>query len=635
MKIGSLVVEIAADSSKFDSAVSGTETRLGALSKKATAAVGNFAKYSAAAAAAGGAITAALYVKASQAIDAQAKLAQQLNTTSSSMATITRAGELSGIGIEKITSASRALTTRLAQASTGMGPAVDGIERLGLSADKLASLPLDERIATINQRIRETVPASQQAALAAQFFGEEAGTAILTLSGDTLAQARKETELFGLALSDVDAAKVEMANDAFSTFGMAADGIIQQLTVQLAPIVKAISDEFVNAADEAGGFGNIAIDAFEKVINVAAFVADAADGVKRVFELMSDRIILVINRAMAVVSKIVSGILSGLSRIPGVDFSETVNSLNQFSSTSFNIVKQARENIDKTLAKPMAGDALRQFVDDARAAGEAAAQAAIEGRASVQDGGEMAGGLSPEAQRAKEELAARIEAIRQANLTEMELLNEKQSQEMESLRAFYEGKDELWSEFAQMELETIARHEDEKTELERIGAEGRARVLEMEAAAKRQAMSDMYSNLTSLMNTNSRALFNIGKAAAMAQIALNIPESASDAYKGGLKVSGGNPAVGAAFAAAATIAQLNQLNNIKGQQFGGGGGGGAAAVGQGSSNVAAQPAQAQGPSQTMTVSGIDEGELFTGSRVKSLVGELLEYQRNGGEIILA
>lgn len=635
MKLGSLVVEIAADSTKLNTGIDASEKKLDSLSKKATTAVSSFAKYSAAASLAGAGITAALVAKASAAIDAQAKLAQQLNTTSESMATLDRAGQLSGISMEKIATAGRTLSVRMGEASAGMGPAAESLERLGLSAEYLSSIPLDQRINAINNAIRQNIPASEQAAVAADFFGERMGTALLTMSGDTIDEARRQVELFGLALSDVDAAKVEMANDAFSTFNMATDGMIQQLTVELAPILKAIGDEFLNAADEAGGFGNIAIDALDKVVSGAAFVADAADGVKRTFELTADGILIAINTAMAEVARVVADVLDTVDNLPGVDFSETVNSINEFASAAEGVVDEAWKNVDETLSRPFAGESLRQFVEDAKTAGQAAAEAVVAGRtgATVDGGGEGA----PDAAAIKEQeaLNAKIEAIRQANATEMELLMQKQAAEMEALQAFYAGKDELWQEFAELELETISRHEEEKTEIERRAAEARKQQADEEARYKQQAMMKALSNLTTLMNSSNREMFEIGKVAALSQAAIDGYAAITGAYKVGAGIGG--PALGAAYGAAAALATANQINSIRSQTFGGGGGG---AVGggsvTGSINAQSEPVRTQSaqPSQTMMVSGISEGELFTGDRVRSIVGELLEYQRNGGTVIL-
>lgn len=632
MKLGNLVVEISADSAKFVAGVADTEIRLDNLNKRARSAVNTFGKYSAAAAVAGTAVTAALYTKAAQAIDAQAKLAQRLDTTSLSVANLERAGGLAGVSLEKITQGSSDLTRRLSQAAKNGGPVKDALDSIGLSAKELQMIPLDERIEQINKALIENADASQKAALAGQLFGEEGSLFMTQISPEVLAQARKEVELFGLALTDVDAAKVEQANDAFSTFGMAADGIVQQLTVQMAPIVKAISDEFISAADEAGGFGNIAIDAFDKVVSAAAFVADAADGVKRTFQLTADGIIIAINSAMATVARIVADTLDTISVIPGVDFSETVTSLNEFAATSENVVDEAWNNIDETLNKPFAGDSLRQFVEDARIAGEEAARATVEARSAMTptDGGVAA--VDPETQRLREQLATRIQAIQDANATEFELLTNKHATELEEIIAAKEQQLLTEQEYNELFKETKARHEEEITDLEKQQSDMRKRMADEEARYKQQAMSQALSNLTTLMNSENRKMFEIGKAAALAQAVVDGYAAVVGAYKVGASIGG--PALGAAYGISAALATAQQINAIRSQSFGGGGGGTTGSATQ-TVNAETTPVQSQQASQTMFVSGIEEGELFTGGRVRSLVGELLEYQRNGGQVILA
>src|SRR5690606_19395736 len=98
--------------------------------------------------------------------------------------------------------------------------------------------------------------------------------------------------IFGLNLSDVDAAKVEMANDAMSTFGLLSDGIAKQLTVELAPILKAIGDEFLRVSEEAGGLGNIISDSVNTGIEAIGFLVDAGDLLYRAFRSTADLIIV-------------------------------------------------------------------------------------------------------------------------------------------------------------------------------------------------------------------------------------------------------------------------------------------------------------------------------------------------------
>ena len=81
------------------------------------------------------------------------------------------------------------------------------------------------------------------------------------------------------------------------------------------------------------------------------------------------------------------------------------------------------------------------------------------------------------------------------------------------------------------------------------------------------------------MNTNSRKQFEIGKAAAMAQVLIDTPKAAMSAYSAmaGIPVVG--PALGAAAAAVAVATGVAQLQNLSAQSFGGGGGMTSGAVG--------------------------------------------------------
>lgn len=321
-----------------------------------------------------------IVIKQRELIDQQAKSAQQLDTTYESMAVLQRAGELGGVGMEKITAASRQLNLNLGKAIQGSDAQVEAFKRLSLSAQEVYDLPLDQRIATINQALRDNVQSSERAAVAAEIFGAESAKSIQQLDPATIAEANRQAEIFGLKLSDVDAAKVEMANDALSTFGLLGDGIGKQLTVELAPLLKALGEEFLNSAEEAGGLGNVVQDVVGDIVDGMAFVVDAADGVGRAFDLVADGIIAGINTALSFVANNAAGILSVISYLPGIDYSDTVSSLEQFAIESNTIAGLAMENIEDTLTRPLAGENFKQFYKDAQAAAEAAAEATVEGR---------------------------------------------------------------------------------------------------------------------------------------------------------------------------------------------------------------------------------------------------------------
>lgn len=131
-----------------------------------------------------------------------------------------------------------------------------------------------------------------------------------------------------------------------------------------------------------------------------------------------------------------------------------------------------------------------------------------------------------------------------------------------------EQKAALIEQLRQLEKQAKEQHENELTNIEMDAAEARRKIAQAEAKEKLSLASSMFGNLSSLMNTESKKLFEIGKIAAYAETIVNGAMSAQLAYAGGLRISGGNPAVGAAFAATSLAATAVQLKQIQSAQFG-------------------------------------------------------------------
>ena len=203
-------------------------------------------------------------------IDAQAKLAKSLGTTTASVQILERAGELAGVSMSSIEQATKDLQRRLSQAATGTGPAINALDRLGLSAEELLSLNLDQRVDLINRRIKEFIPAAQQAAIAAQLFGEEGSIAISRIDSEALARANEELRELGVLVSEVDEEHIQNANDAISALGLIAEGAANRLASKLAPTLTMVSEIMKDTAKEGGGLYSImeligdAIDAMVK-----------------------------------------------------------------------------------------------------------------------------------------------------------------------------------------------------------------------------------------------------------------------------------------------------------------------------------------------------------------------------------
>lgn len=211
-----------------------------------------------------------------QTVDAQAKLAQSLGTTVASIQTLERAGELAGVSISGIEQATKDLTRRISQAAAGTGPAADALERLGLSASELLTLPLDERVGAINAAIKDFVPAAERAAVAGQLFGEEGSIAMSRIDTATLRQATEDVLAFGVVVSEQDADQIERTNDAISRLGLIWRGLSNQLAVAAAPALEAVADAMAAVASRTGPLGQAIAGLFDNIGRLTTHAATFA-----------------------------------------------------------------------------------------------------------------------------------------------------------------------------------------------------------------------------------------------------------------------------------------------------------------------------------------------------------------------
>jgi len=115
------------------------------------------------------------------------------------------------------------------------------------------------------------------------------------IDSGTIEEAARQVKVFGLAISDLDAEKIEMSGDAMSVFGTALDGFEKQLTIGLSTALYGISDAFLDASEDAGGFGVQGAKAADGMIEAFLAVGDVVDGLHRVISVTgSDLAVLAI-----------------------------------------------------------------------------------------------------------------------------------------------------------------------------------------------------------------------------------------------------------------------------------------------------------------------------------------------------
>ena len=335
----------------------------------------------AAASAAVGALT-LIVNRQRQVIDSSSKLAQSLGGTVEGMDALARAGGRAGVTTGELTAASQRLNQALGEAMLRGGRAKETLDRLGLSAEDLSKMDVDQRFAAIANRMRDMNLSTQQAASELRSLGIRQSSVIVLMQqgGQAIEDSRKKLEAYGVTISDIDATQVENMNDALDELGIISSGVGKRLTVELAPIVTRVAEEFALLVEEAGGVGDAVSKSVDIALTSVGFLVDAGDGVRRVFTIIANTIVGMIATAQKHTLGMVRNILEGLDKIPGTDLGLDIESLTSSIRTAESVAQQAADAINESLNAPLAGGQFLKMAQEAREAARIAAESNVADR---------------------------------------------------------------------------------------------------------------------------------------------------------------------------------------------------------------------------------------------------------------
>lgn len=248
----------------FSSATKGLKAITGSVLNMKTAIVG----------AVGGAGFGALIQSSINAGDELAKTADKLGVTTEALAGLRHAAELTGVSTGTMDMAMQRFTRRAAEAAKGTGEAKGALRELGIDAESIVRLPLDEQMNIVADAMSGVESQSDRVRLAMKLFDSEGVALVNTLGGgaDALKAMTEEAAHLGLTLSRTDTAQMEAANDAITRLKGVFEGLTNQLGVAFAPIITFVADAFRQAALDSAEFGNIGQAVANGVIKSFGFV---------------------------------------------------------------------------------------------------------------------------------------------------------------------------------------------------------------------------------------------------------------------------------------------------------------------------------------------------------------------------
>jgi len=232
-----------------------------------------------------------LLQKQGELIDVSAKLARSLNIQTEAFKALNHAVSLTTVVTEE------QFGQALKDMQKSLGEGKKAFEDLGLSVEKLKQLSPEEQFLAIGEALEKVESHADKIALSEQIFAEP-GTKLLNLfkeGSERIREMANEAHELGIAFSDLDAAKVESANDAMARAAAIFEGVKNRITIQLAPVIEKLAFDFVNVAKATNGFQEQLKQAGAVLAYIAATIADVIYGLKGIWKIANLGVAAVIN----------------------------------------------------------------------------------------------------------------------------------------------------------------------------------------------------------------------------------------------------------------------------------------------------------------------------------------------------
>lgn len=189
-------------------------------------------------------------------LDALHDLSQRTDISAESLQVFQMAARLAGV--DDLTGALSKLAVAIGQAAESGN--TEAFTRLGLDFEALRTMSPEDQFRAIQAAIAALPTAAQRAAAAVAIFGR-AGVELLPLMNENLAEIEARMKRLGAVVRDDQVAAIDEMNDALVMVRAMFDGIIGQVTANLAPVVTALAEELMrvvegfNGASGQGGTG--------------------------------------------------------------------------------------------------------------------------------------------------------------------------------------------------------------------------------------------------------------------------------------------------------------------------------------------------------------------------------------------
>jgi hypothetical protein len=338
------------------------------VGNSAAAATVKIAKIGTAFATVGIAAGIALTKMSMQNVDALAKVSDRLGIATQSLAGLQHAANLSGVENKTLEKSLQNLAVGVSDAADGTGIAKDALIELGLSAGVLEKMPVDQQMLKVADAMQGVELQADKVRIATELFGSR-GVAVLNMLGggsSELAAVAKEAEHLGISVNRVDAAKIELANDAVDRAKTVFTGLGNQLATSFSPLIMAVADNFRQAALDNEDFGSIGERVVGALLSGYGKFADAIFFLQLGFSQLK---VKMLEMAQVVVDKVdpvfrsLADKYNTLASVFGMDKIDT-NKMSDMSADLDFSISSAIENVANLMSQPLPSVGIQATFDE-------------------------------------------------------------------------------------------------------------------------------------------------------------------------------------------------------------------------------------------------------------------------------
>ena len=584
-------------------------------------------KWGAAAAAATGAV--ALTARSAEAALELENLAYLSGLTTEKFKKQAAAARTVGIQNDKLADIFKDVSDKVGDfMQTGAGPMADFFEnigpKVGVTTDEFKKLNGADALQLYVSSLEKANLSQSEMTFYMEAIASDS-TALIPLmknNGKAMNEAADRAERLGIVLSNIDTAQLSQTGKTFDEVGQVIDGITNRMSAEMSPIIKAIADQFLDAAEDTGGFQGAIETAFNIAIKGAGFVANAIRGIQVVVKglevafwglnagvsIITNEIIQAFDQMNQDVLGVVNSMINGVNNIPGVNIENLIVGQSEFAAEAEAMTQEAKDKVSAVLGEmhdllmePLPSQVLTDWAAEVKAKADEAAAAQVAARETVLNANTDMG-----------------------EPPEVEAENTKNDALLDAYLQYTDSRLSSGEDFNASQLQQSKEF-----------AAAQAAIEEAQLNARLGIASKMFGNLGSLMSTENKKLFEIGKIAAISQAGIDGIAAGISSYKAGAAIGG--PILGAAYAATSAISTGVMISQLASRSFGSGGAPApapSAAPPQATSTSAQSVGGGESQGGTLFVEGISEDTLLSGGMFNSIVSRLLQYQIDGGTVVI-